>query len=163
MCIVIEKIREYIDNNSARDLQQKCSVWAGTLYSLLKKENKKYYKEQLDKIYDFFWLEKDDFYFEKIQKYKWNTYNPLWELLRNRRKELWLTLEQVAKKIKWTDRHLRRLEAWEVFYSENNYYMRELLKLYEFSKIEQNLILTYVNSLWIIIEINKNKRKIFNF
>lgn len=163
MCIVIEKIREYIDNNSARDLQQKCSVWAGTLYSLLKKENKKYYKEQLDRIYNFFWLEKDDFYFEKIQKYKWNTYNPLWELLRNRRKELWLTLEQVAKKIKWTDRHLRRLEAWEVFYSENNYYMRELLKLYEFSKIEQNLILTYVNSLWIIIEINKNKRKIFNF
>lgn len=163
MCTIIEKIREYIDNNSARDLQQKCSVWAGTLYSLLKKENKKYYKEQLDRIYNFFWLEKDDFYFEKIQKYKWNTYNPLWELLRNRRKELWLTLEQVAKKIKWTDRHLRRLEAWEVFYSENNYYMRELLKLYEFSKIEQNLILTYVNSLWIIIEINKNKRKILNF
>lgn len=163
MCTIIEKIREYIDNNSARDLQQKCSVWAGILYSLLKKENKKYYKEQLDRIYNFFWLEKDDFYFEKIQKYKWNTYNPLWELLRNRRKELWLTLEQVAKKIKWTDRHLRRLEAWEVFYSENNYYMRELLKLYEFSKIEQNLILTYVNSLWIIIEINKNKRKILNF
>lgn len=152
-----EKIKKFLENHTVRELQKQAKVWAYVIYDL-ENEEKKFSKKVLDRLYDFFNLEKDDFYFSKLTKYKWYLYNPLWELLRKRREKLWLSREQVAKMIKWSDRHIRRLESWNMTYWSNYYYVKEIIKLYKFSKIEENQILSYVSSFSVIIELSKEEK-----
>lgn len=152
-----EKIKKFLENHTVRELQDRAKIWAYVIYDL-ENEEKKFSKKVLDRLYDFFNLEKDDFYFSKLTKYKWYLYNPLWELLRKRREKLGLTREQVAKMIKWSDRHIRRLESWNMTYWSNYYYVKEIIKLYKFSKIEENQILSYVSNFSIIIELSKEEK-----
>lgn len=156
MVLVLKKIKEYLEKNTVRTLQENAKVWSYIIYDL-EKEWKKVSKKVLDRLYNFFELEKDDFYFSKLSNYKWYIYNPLWELLRKRREKLWFTREQIAKMIKWTDRHIRRLENGDMTYWSNYYYVKEILKLYKFSKIEENQILSYVSTFSIIIELSKKE------
>lgn len=152
-----EKIKKFLENHTVRELQKQAKVWAYVIYDL-ENEEKKFSKKVLDRLYNFFNLEKDDFYFSKLTKYKWYLYNPLWELLRKRREKLWLSIEQVAKMIKWSDRHIRRLESWNMTYWSNYYYVKEIIKLYKFSKIEENQILSYISSFSVIIELSKEEK-----
>lgn len=151
---ILEKIREYLNEHTVRELQANAQISTGVIYDL-DKPNTFFWKKILDNLYKFFNLEKDEFYFSKLKGYKWHIHNPLWELLRKRRQKLNMTLAEVAKKIKWTDRHLRRLESWDMKYGGNYYYLREILKLYKFSELEQNQILAYISNYNIIIEISK--------
>ncbi|PZM86478.1 hypothetical protein DLH72_00850 [Candidatus Gracilibacteria bacterium] len=156
MVLVLEKIKEYLEKNTVRTLQEKAKVGSYVIYDL-EKEGKKVSKKVLDRLYNFFELEKDDFYFSKLSNYKGYIYNPLGELLRKRREKLGFSREQIAKMIKGTDRHIRRLENGDMTYGSNYYYVKEILKLYKFSKIEENQILSYVSTFSIIIELSKKE------
>jgi len=80
----------------------------------------------------------------------------LWNLFKKKRESKLLSKKEVAKIIKWTEREITRIESWDVAPKFNSYYLRELLKLYEFSESESNQIRWYVASLHDIIELNRN-------
>jgi len=150
-----EKLKEYLQDKSARKLREETWVWCGTIYSIINTdENKKYRKQTLDVLYKFFDLQIDDFYQEKIKVYaKYN--NALWLLFKSRRESLKLSKHYVAKKIKWTERHLTRIEKGDTTYRMNSYYLKELIKLYNFNKEEVDKIISYILTLSDIINLAK--------
>lgn len=160
MEIIREKIKTFMQEKWVRTLQKEIWVGSNVLYSILKLEPKdrKYSQDILDKLYNFFKIPKDDFYYNKIKQFKWRI-DPLWQLLYKRRKKLGLSIHQVSRMIKWSDRHLRRIESWGVYYSMWSYYLQELLKLYKFNKFEQNQILAYSISLSNILMLSEDIEK----
>lgn len=147
-----EEIKKYITCNWVRKLQKEAKVWASVIYSILNNEEKKYYPEKLENIYNFFWLQKDNFFKKKVFKFK--LYNPLWKIFFLRRKKLWFSENFVAKKIKWSVRHLKRIESWDLK-TYDSFYIKEILELYNFSPLEKQKILNYLKSLKNILDIEK--------
>lgn len=153
------EIINHIEKHGVRNLMENTKVGSSTIYSIKDwLENKWYRKKTLDSFYSFFKIPHDQFYFEKMENYKWN-YDPLWIIFRAKRIQLWYSIWKVAKAIKWTDRHIRRIESWKVNYDISWYYFQELLKLYKFSKIERNKILSYSISLYDILELWKRESR----
>ena len=152
------KIKDFLDKKSARKLMQETWIGSWAIYSIMNwHKNKKYTKQTLDAIYDFFWLQKDIFYNENIKLHSGQG-DPLWILFKKRREKLWLKREKVAKLIKWTDRHMRRIEAWDSTYKINSYYIKKLVELYQFNPEETNSIMFYISSLSDILKLVKEKK-----
>lgn len=149
------KIKQYLEKDSARKFRDETWIWSWTIYSIKNwHKNKKYTKQTLDTIYDFFGLEKDLFYKENLKLNSWQE-DPLWLLFKQRRELLWYKRAEVAKLIKWSDRHLRRIEAGDSTFRINSYYVKELVKLYDFTWEEINQIMFYITSLSDIISLSK--------
>lgn len=150
-----EYLQEYIELNSARKLRQETWIGCWTIYSIKDwHKNKKYTKQTLDTLYEFFSIEIDDFYKENIKIHSWHE-DALWLLFKTRREKLGLTKHDVAKQIKWTERHLTRIETGDSSYRVNSYYLKELIKLYKFNQDEANQIMSYILSLSDIINLSK--------
>lgn len=159
MYAIQSEIVDYIKEHGVRSLMNKTNVWSSTIYSIKDwLEDKWYRKKTLDSLYNFFKIPLDQFYFDKVENYKWS-YDPLWAIFRARRIQLWLSIEKVAKDIKGTDRHIRRIESWAVNYDISGYYFQQLLKLYKFTKEERNKIFSYSISLYNILELWKKETK----
>ena len=157
MSLIQDRIKEFLDQNNMKILRQETWIWCKAIYSIKNwHRNKKYTKQTLDTLYDFFNLTKDTFYIDNMKKWLKSDESILWVLLKNRRDKLWFSKKEVAKIIKWTEREMTRIEAWDVAPKFNSYYLRELIKLYEFSESEWNQIKWYVASLHDIIELNRN-------
>ena len=157
MSLLQEKIIHFLDTNNMKILRQETWIWCKAIYSIKNwHRNKKYTKQTLDTLYDFFNLTKDTFYIDNMKKWLKSDESILWVLLKNRRDKLWFSKKEVAKIIKWTEREMTRIEAWDVAPKFNSYYLRELIKLYKFSESEWNQIKWYVASLHDIIELNRN-------
>lgn len=157
MYIIQNKLKEYIKLRSVRKFQEETWIGSWTIYSIMNwHKNKKYTKQTLDTLYDYFHLKIDVFYNENIKINSWQ-YNPLWVLFRERREELGYKIEEVAKVIKWSDRHLRRIESWDSTFRINSYYIKELVKLYQFNWEETNQIMFYITSLTDIINLSKKR------
>lgn len=157
MSLIQEKIKEFIDINNMKILRQETWIWCKAIYSIKNwHRNKKYTKQTLDTLYDFFEISKDKFYIDNMKKWLKSDESILWVLLKKRRDKLWLSKKEVAKIIKWTEREMTRIESWDVAPKFNSYYLRELIKLYNFSESEWNQIKWYVASLHDIIELNRN-------
>lgn len=138
-------------------LRHETWIWCKAIYSIMRwHKNKKYTSQTLDTLYDFFELEKDNFYKENQKKWLKSDESILWVLLKKKREQLQLSKKEVAKIIKWTEREMTRIESWDVAPKFNSYYLRELIKLYNFSDSEWNQIKWYVASLHDIIELNRN-------
>lgn len=152
-----QKIKAYLTKKTSRELMRETWVWCGTIYSIKEwHKNKKFRKQTLDTLYEFFGLSRDDYYKKSIKVSSWYE-DALWILFRQRREKLWMSKSFVAKQIKWTERHLTRIETWDTTYRINSYYLKELLNLYQFNQEEINLIMTYVLSLSDIISLSKNE------
>jgi len=150
-------LAEFLENFSARKLREETGIWCGTIYAIKDwHKNKKYTKHTLDTLYEFFNLEKDLFYTENL-KIHYQNENPFWILFKTRREKLWFTKHEVAKKIKWTERHLTRIESWDSSYRINSYYLKELIVLYNFDQGQANQIMSYVLSLGDIIDLTKQE------
>ena len=157
MSLIQDRIKEFLDQNNMKILRQETWIWCKAIYSIKNwHRNKKYTKQTLDTLYDFFNLTKDNFYIDNMKKWLKSDESILWVLLKNRRDKLWFSKKEVAKIIKWTEREMTRIEAWDVAPKFNSYYLRELIKLYKFSESEWNQIKWYVASLHDIIELNRN-------
>jgi|SaaInlStandDraft_7_1057024.scaffolds.fasta_scaffold04692_4 hypothetical protein len=157
MSLIQDRIKEFLDQNNMKILRQETWIWCKAIYSIKNwHRNKKYTKQTLDTLYDFFNLTKDTFYIDNMKKWLKSDESILWVLLKNRRDKLWFSKKEVAKIIKWTEREMTRIEAWDVAPKFNSYYLRELIKLYKFSESEWNQIKWYVASLHDIIELNRN-------
>lgn len=151
-----EKIIYYINTKWALKLRKETWIWMWNIYSFKNKIDKTYTKQTLDILYDFFWLEKDSFYFSKLKREVWYK-NSLWLLFKLKREELKLTKKDVAKQIKWSERHLSRIESWDSDYKLNSYYIKTLISLYNFSEVEKEYIKNYISSLKQIINLCKLK------
>lgn len=152
-----EELQEYLWKYSARKLREETWIWCGTIYSIKEwHKNKKYTKQTLDTLYEFFSLSVDDFYKDNIKVYSWYE-DALGVLFKTRREKLGLSKNEVAKQIKWTERHLTRIETGDSSYRINSYYLKELLKLYQFTQDEANQIMAYVLALSDIINLSKNE------
>ena len=157
MSILQEKITSFLDNHWTKKLRQETWIWCKAIDSIKKGyKNKKYTKQTLDTLYEFFDIEKDKFYRDNLKKWIKSDESALWSLLRKKREQVWLSKKEVAKIIKWTERHLSRIEAWDMTPHFNSYYLREILKVYKFSEEDSNQIRWYVASLHDIIELNRN-------
>ena len=157
MSLIQDRIKEFLDQNNMKILRQETWIWCKAIYSIKNwHRNKKYTKQTLDTLYDFFNLTKDTFYIDNMKKWLKSDESILWVLLKKRRDKLWFSKKEVAKIIKWTEREMTRIEAWDVAPKFNSYYLRELIKLYNFSESEWNQIKWYVASLHDIIELNRN-------
>ena len=134
MSLIQDRIKEFLDQNNMKILRQETWIWCKAIYSIKNwHRNKKYTKQTLDTLYDFFNLTKDTFYIDNMKKWLKSDESILWVLLKNRRDKLWFSKKEVAKIIKWTEREMTRIEAWDVAPKFNSYYLRELIKLYKFS------------------------------
>jgi len=157
MSLLQEKIVEFMSNNTINKLRLETWIWCKAMYSLKNwYKNKKYTKQTLDTLYDYFDIKQDEFYNENMKKWLKSDESILWNLFKKKRESKWLSKKEVAKIIKWTEREITRIESWDVAPKFNSYYLRELLKLYDFSESESNQIRWYVASLHDIIELNRN-------
>ena len=157
MSLIQEKITSFLKENNMKILRRETWIWCKAIYSIKRwHRNKKYTKQTLDTLYDFFNLKKDKFYNDNLKKWLKSDESILWVLLKKKREQLWLSKKEVAKIIKWTEREMTRIESWDVAPKFNSYYLRELIKLYNFSESEWNQIKWYVASLHDIIELNRN-------
>ena len=157
MSLIQQRIKEFLDINNMKKLRHETWIWCKAIYSIMRwHKNKKYTSQTLDTLYDFFELEKDNFYKENQKKWLKSDESILWVLLKKKREQLQLSKKEVAKIIKWTEREMTRIESWDVAPKFNSYYLRELIKLYNFSDSEWNQIKWYVASLHDIIELNRN-------
>lgn len=146
------EIKKFLENHTVRELQKQSWVWASVIYSILNNEEKKYFPEKLEKLYKFFSLEKDEYFSLKVLNFKWKQ-DFLWQIFYKKRKKIKLDRNTVAKKIKWTSRHLQRFETWRLNYAKSNYYLKNLLEFYDFSEEEKKDILDYVKNLNKILKI----------
>jgi hypothetical protein len=157
MSLIQQRIKKFLDLNNMKKLRHETWIWCKAIYSIMRwHKNKKYTSQTLDTLYDFFELEKDNFYKENQKKWLKSDESILWVLLKKKREQLQLSKKEVAKIIKWTEREMTRIESWDVAPKFNSYYLRELIKLYNFSDSEWNQIKWYVASLHDIIELNRN-------
>jgi len=156
MNLIQKKINDFLDENSVDELRKETWIGCKAIYSIRNGyKNKKYTNQTLDMLYEFFNVDKDDFYYENLKKWLKSDESILWSLLKKRREKLNLTKLDVANTLKWTVREISRIEAWDVAPKLNSYYLRELLKLYWFTESEWNQIRWYVSSLHDIIELNR--------
>ncbi len=160
MSLIQQRIKEFLEKNNMKKLRQETWIWCKAIYSIKNwHRNKKYTAQTLDTLYEFFELKKDKFYKDNMKKWLKSDESVLWNLMKTRREKLNLSKKEVAKMIKWTEREITRIEAWDVAPKFNSYYLRELLRLYGFSEPEWNQIRWYVASLHDIIELNRNLHK----
>lgn len=159
MTILQSKIKEYLQNNSVRNLMKATNISCWIIYLLKDWVERKYNKRILDNIYLFFNIEKDVFYKKNIMVPQ--SHNSLGQFFKLRRERLWLKRSEVAKLIKWEERQIKRFENGEVYYNCNSYYFKELTILYNLTNKEKDLIKNYANSLKDLINLQKQEKVLF--
>lgn len=145
--MLLQKIQEYIKKYSLKDLAFSSSVWVRVILSILALENKKYNKSTLDVLYEFFKLEKDDFYMQNMKKWYPKTETLLGSLFRLKR--IWKNkdIHDIAKDIKMEKRALARLESGDALPNYNSYTIQKIIEVLEFSDLEKKIIKDYISSM----------------
>jgi ribosome-binding protein aMBF1 (putative translation factor) len=80
-------------------------------YSLLKRDWRKYNKNTLDILYDFFKINRDNFYRDNLKKWYPKTPSLFGTFIRYKRLQQEIDIHKLAKKIKMDQRALARLES----------------------------------------------------
>jgi len=143
---IIIKIGNYVskDEKSARTLSDKTGIDIGIINSIVSGKRKKYRSTTLDILYEFFWLEKDDFYKENMKRRLQPSESILGTILRDRRVQMWYSLEDVSALLKWDARSLARIESWDTLPAYHSYYITRLLQLYKFTKEESETLKRFI-------------------
>ncbi len=118
---------------------------------------KKYRRHTLDILYEYFKQDKDFFYDENAKKWEMPTQSVLGSFLREKRLKQWLTVHQVAKLIKWDDRQIARIEAWDSLPHFWLYYMTKFFEVYELNDEEKNTVSWFIVILRDLLNLHKNK------
>jgi ribosome-binding protein aMBF1 (putative translation factor) len=116
---------------------------------------KKQRRKTLDILYEYFRLPKDDFYNENIKKWQMPTQSVLWTFLRQKRLAKWLSIHDVARKIKWDDRQIARIEAGDSLPHYSSYYITKFFEIYEFTDEEKNTVSWFIVILRDLVNLSK--------
>lgn len=155
-----EHIIDYLTSKWIRDLMLATGISSWTIYAIKNGQiNRGYKKRILDSIYSFFWIPKDEFYRKSVLISPSKNY--LWQFFKIRRERLWYTKKQIAKLIKWEERHVRRFENWYINYNPNSYYFKKILDVYNLTDIEKQAVLEYVQSIKKIIKLEKSENVLY--
>lgn len=153
---LIKAIRTYQwdDGWWLTDLSRQTGVSRSALRSLKNLKKTKYRKQTLDVLYDFFDIDRDEFYKDNMKKRHPPTFTVIGNIMRLKRLEQHWSIEEVAKIIKWSPRELYRIEAWDSLPSYRSWYMTELLELYEFTEEEKHTIMWWIAIVKDLIKLN---------
>jgi len=115
--LIQQKLNEYLRRGSLTGISQEIGVDPRQIkillyYNSAKNCDHKFTPRTLDAMYDFFGLERDKFYLENLSKWNKPTEAILGTIFRKKRIAMWRSLDEVARKIKWDVRQLRRIESW---------------------------------------------------
>jgi hypothetical protein len=143
---IIIKIRTYLkdDERNSTTLSNATGVDVGIINSILSGKRKKYRSTTLDILYEYFGIERDDYYKENLKRWVMPVESILGSILRNRRIQMWYSIEDVANLVKWEERQLARIEAGDSLPSYQSYYISKLLPLYQFTPQEQEQIRWFI-------------------
>lgn len=142
--MLIQKIKEYLKEYSIRSLCDRSWIHDSAILSMIKGEHKKYRRNTLDILYEFFSLEKDNFYRENMKKWFPKTESLLWTLIRFKRVRANLNLGVLAKQIKMSERALARIESGDSLPYCNSRSIKHIMEVLEFTKEEKEIIGRYI-------------------
>lgn len=133
----IQAIIDYEQEHDLQTLARKMWLEYGFLWSFKNNKYQKYRVKYVDIIYDYFDIDHDKRYFDNHKMRNRKTYTIIWSIFRLWRIRKSLSVEDVAKILKWDKRQIMRIEHGDSLPSTNSYYISEMLKLYEFSEEEE--------------------------
>jgi len=110
---------------------------------------------KLDLIYKFYNQEKDDFYLENQKKWQNPTQSILWSLFRKKRLEKFLSVDDVAKLVRWDSLAIHRIEWGSTLPNFNSYYITKFMEIYDFIEEEKQTISWFIVILRDVINIYK--------
>lgn len=141
---VIEKLKQDIDKFWPHIMSKKIGVCYSFMYQIVRGDPKKIRHVVLDEIYQFYKVEKDEFYLENMKKWEPPTQSILWSLLRSKRHQKKMSVEDVARLIRWDARQIRRIEAGDSLPSYSSYYMTKFFEVYELNEEEKQTISWFI-------------------
>lgn len=154
MAIVRDKVIDYINKQWFKKIIGSTGLNREVFQNMIDNKSCKFQKKTLDILYDFFRLEKDEFYQDNLKKWVMPTESILGEILRKKRLQAWMTIPDVQKIIKVDSRQIARIEAWDSLPSFWGYTMTKLLLIYEFTEEEREKIRWFITILKDLIIIN---------
>lgn len=151
--MLLKKIKSYLKEHSLKILCGHSWVHESVILSLVKWEHKKYNRNILDILYEFFNLEKDNFYRDNMKKWYPKTESLLWTLIRFKRVRKEINLEMLASDTKMWARALARIESGDSLPYYNSWSIQHIMEALQFTKEERKQVKDY-------IEVMKNIEKL---
>lgn len=162
--MLIEKIKEYVNQHSINKLSQVTGVNSEVIFALYSwDEKRKYVPKKLEVLYNFFNIKKDIFFSENIKRWNPPTKSIVWSYIRYKRLEKWKSIEDIAKWIRVDVVTIRRFELGIQIPSPNSYLLKNIMNFLEFSDEEKVTVEQFINTFLITRKkINKWKNDIDN-
>jgi len=136
--LIIEKLKNEIKKGSIYDLARNIWVSISFLYKLIWNKNSKYNPSILKKIYKFFNLELDVFFYKNLEKRNKKKATEIWILIRQKRYEKGFTLYELSLKTNVSAQTLKNIETKELNYF--SWTLSDVLKFLWFSPKQMILI-----------------------
>lgn len=138
-------------------LSKEIWVHRNTLNDIAIWKNKKYHRWTLNAVYDFFKLDKtDEFYINNLKKWNLKTPSLIWNLVREKRTQKMMWLDDLSRETKTDKRALARLEAGDSLPTENSWTFRHIFEVLEFTKEEKQVTSEFIKAVKDLEKILKN-------
>lgn len=156
MSMLVEKIKQYLDENTIQDLYHATGVNTGVFYSLLKRDWKKYNKNTLDILYSFFGLPRDQFYNDNLKKWYPKTPSLFGTFVRYKRLHQEVDLKELAVKLRMDERALARLESGDALPTFDSWTIQHMMDALDFTSEERTMAKIYIDNMkWLEKTIKK--------
>ncbi|MCT4616615.1 MAG: hypothetical protein N4A38_00215 [Candidatus Gracilibacteria bacterium] len=156
-------VSEYIDKYGLKKLHNETGITKVILLDIAKnKKNKKYFTNTLNILYDFFKLKKgDEFYRQNFKKWNPKTPSLFGNLIRTKRLQKFMSLDDLSRAIKADKRGLARIEAGDSLPSENSWNIKHIFLCLDFTPEEQELTKNYISTMKKLNETVKQYEEVF--
>ena len=145
--LIVEKIREYKDRNweywLAR-LSDRTGLGHIAIENVFRQRKEKYKISTLDSLYDYFKLEKDEWYRANLKKWHEQHDSILGNIFREKRISMSYTISRVAREIRVDEKTIKNIETGSTLPHFNQYTFKKLLNLYDFSDEERTTIAWWI-------------------
>lgn len=110
------------------------------LWSIKNWKSNKYRQKWIDKLYSYFSLTKDKWYYNNKKMWYKKTFSVIWNIMRIARIHKGRDIKHVAKLSKWDVRQISRIELWDSLPLSESYYISRMLENYDFEDEEKDTI-----------------------
>ncbi len=148
MSLLAKKLKEYIQNhrNGKQLITQLTWVKEAALDNVLLWRTEKHKLTTINALYEFFRLQRDEWYRENLKKWKINTSTMFGEFFHELRIRSWKSIQEVASDLRNIDeRTLERLENGHTFPYCNSYTIMKLIEYYGLNEEQKGNILWYLS------------------
>lgn len=147
-------LTEYIETYGMQKCVYRSGVSEENIRNIALARRRKYKMSVVNRLYDFLELPRDEWYVNNYRSYHTQHESILGEFFRAKRFAKRLTVSEVAKATKLTERTILRLEAGEWLPEIGSYTMVTLSEYYEFSEEEKQKVRWYIvilkDLIWIL-------------